>query len=130
MKQKRINRLILEFAFRPEVAERIYDICHHYEPDAAQPSKIIDIVMDVYRLDFDKFKANKSRKHKDYFPRVCLSFFLRKYSKASMHQIARYTGRTQASILNHFKQIESLQYYPDFLEKFRQIEKIISKRLA
>jgi len=35
-----------------------------------------------------------------------------------------------ASILNHFKQIESLQYYPDFLEKFRQIEKIISKRLA
>jgi hypothetical protein len=130
MKQKRINRLILEFGLTQDQAERIYDICHHYEPDAAQPSKIIDIVMQAYGLNYSEFKTKKSRKHKDYFPRVCLSFFLRKYSKASLHQIARYTGRTHASILNHFKQIESLQYYPDFKEKFINIEKIIIKRLA
>ena len=130
MKQKRINRLMVEFGITQEQAERIYDICHHYAPDSAEPGRIIDIVMGEYGMNFQDMRENKSRGHDYYFPRVCLSYYLRKYSKASLHQIARYTGRTHASILNHFKQTESLQYYPDFAKKFAQIEKIITKRLA
>ena len=86
--------------------------------------------MQVYNMDIKDIKSNNSRRYEYYFPRVCLSYFLRKYSKASLHQIARNTGRDHATVMNHLKQVDGLHAYPEFKEKFINIEKIISKRLA